>query len=215
MGYLNDEEKTKEAIDEEGWLHSGDIGRVDKDGFLYITGRIKGKLKKIYAVRFRVASLELIITSGGENIAPVPIENTIKSELPFLSNVFLVGDKKKYLTCLVTMQTEVDLHTGEPKDELTAHAKSLLEQMGSTSTTVSEILGTHDIVVNEAIRDGIQRANKHAISNAQRVSHQPSHLLQPHSTCVTLRFKSFLSCPTTSPSMEGNWVSVLTIIHDS
>ena len=42
MGYLNNEEKTKEAIDEEGWLHSGDIGKIDKDGFVFITGRIKG-----------------------------------------------------------------------------------------------------------------------------------------------------------------------------
>ena len=42
MGYLNNEAKTKEAIDDEGWLHSGDVGRIDKLGFLYITGRIKG-----------------------------------------------------------------------------------------------------------------------------------------------------------------------------
>lgn len=45
MGYLNDEVKTKETIDDEGWLHSGDIGKVDDDGFLYVTGRIKGLLE--------------------------------------------------------------------------------------------------------------------------------------------------------------------------
>lgn len=47
--------------------------------------------------------LELIITSGGENIAPVPIESRIKAEAPFLSNVFVIGDKRKYLSCLVTL----------------------------------------------------------------------------------------------------------------
>ncbi len=45
MGYLNNNDKTVETIDDDGWLHSGDIGRVDKDGFLYITGRIKGILR--------------------------------------------------------------------------------------------------------------------------------------------------------------------------
>jgi long-chain-fatty-acid--CoA ligase ACSBG len=48
MGYLNQEEKTKEALDEQGWLHSGDVGKKDKDGFLYITGRIKGRSQYLY-----------------------------------------------------------------------------------------------------------------------------------------------------------------------
>ena len=48
MGYLNNEEKTKEAIDDEGWLHSGDVGRIDEDGFLWLTGRIKGDPSPLY-----------------------------------------------------------------------------------------------------------------------------------------------------------------------
>jgi long-chain-fatty-acid--CoA ligase ACSBG len=63
MGYLGQEEKTAEVIDEQGYLHTGDIGKKDRDGFLVITGRLK----------------ELLITAGGENIAPVPIEVKCKS----------------------------------------------------------------------------------------------------------------------------------------
>ena len=109
MGYLNNEEKTKEAIDDEGWLHSGDIGRIDEDGFLYITGRIKGNMKLFMWVQLCLNCLiaifpELIITAGGENMAPVPIEDRIKKELPFLSNVMVIGDKKKFVSCLVTLK---------------------------------------------------------------------------------------------------------------
>ena len=84
MGYHKEEAKTKEVFDD-GWYLSGDLGQFDPDGLLWLTGRSK----------------ELIITAGGENIAPVLIENSIKFELPeLLSNVVVVGDKRKYLTCL-------------------------------------------------------------------------------------------------------------------
>ncbi|XP_022262874.1 long-chain-fatty-acid--CoA ligase ACSBG2 isoform X10 [Canis lupus familiaris] len=90
MGYLEMEDATMEAIDEEGWLHTGDLGRVDSHGFLYITGRIK----------------EILITAGGENVAPVPIENMVKEKIPIISNAILVGDKAKFLSILLTLKVQ-------------------------------------------------------------------------------------------------------------
>ncbi|KAF6716147.1 Long-chain-fatty-acid--CoA ligase ACSBG2 [Oryzias melastigma] len=95
MGYLNMPDKTEEALDKDGWLHSGDLGKFDKDNFLYITGRIK----------------ELIITAGGENIPPVPIEDAVKSELPIISNAMLIGDKLKFLSMLLTLKVTETLQT--------------------------------------------------------------------------------------------------------
>ena len=68
--------------------HLGDIGCLDEQGYLKITGRIK----------------ELIITSGGENVPPLIIEDAIKLELPCISNVMVVGDGKKFLSCLLTVK---------------------------------------------------------------------------------------------------------------
>ena len=72
MGYLKNEEATKEVIDSQGFFHSGDLGKIDENNFLYITGRIK----------------ELIITAGGENIAPVLIEDHFKSFWNCIINSF-------------------------------------------------------------------------------------------------------------------------------
>ena len=89
MGYLNNEEKTLEAIDDGGWLHSGDLVRPDDEGFYKVVGRIK----------------EIIIPSGGENVAPTNIEEEIKNNLPeAISNVMVCGDGKPFLTCLITLK---------------------------------------------------------------------------------------------------------------
>ncbi|KAL8177508.1 UNVERIFIED_CONTAM: Long-chain-fatty-acid--CoA ligase acsbg2 [Gekko kuhli] len=138
MGYLNMEDKTKEAIDTDGWLHSGDLGKHDPDGFLYITGRIK----------------ELIITAGGENIPPVPIEDAVKEAVPILSNAMLCN---------------VNAETGDPEDELTPETIEFCRKLGSKASKVSQIVTTKDPAVYAAIQKGITAVNDRAVSNAQKI----------------------------------------------
>ncbi len=83
MGYLNQPEKTAEAL-REGWLHTGDVGFIDNEGYLRITDRMK----------------DIIITAGGKNITPSEIENQLKFS-PYISDAVVVGDRRKFLTCLV------------------------------------------------------------------------------------------------------------------
>ncbi|MCL4137763.1 UNVERIFIED_CONTAM: hypothetical protein GTU68_027091 [Idotea baltica] len=151
MGYLEMEEKTHETIDNEGWLHSGDIGKLDQNGFLFITGRIK----------------ELIITAGGENIPPVLIEDTLKGELPCISNAMLIGDRRKFLSILLTMKTNVDSE-GEPFDTLAPAAVEWCRMSGSAASTIQDVLAPDEKVM-KAIQDGIDRTNKQATSNAQKI----------------------------------------------
>ena len=89
MGYLNQPEKTAETIDAKGWLHTGDVGTIDNEGFVKITDRMK----------------DIIITSGGKNITPSEIENQLKFS-PYISDAVVIGDKRPYLTCLVMIDHE-------------------------------------------------------------------------------------------------------------
>ncbi|MDU8925786.1 AMP-binding protein [Alisedimentitalea sp. MJ-SS2] len=88
-GYWGNPEKTDETITEDGWLRTGDVGYVDNKGFLTITGRLK----------------DVIITAGGKNITPAEIENRLKFS-PYISDAVIIGDKRKYLTCLVMIDQE-------------------------------------------------------------------------------------------------------------
>ncbi|KAF4793457.1 Long-chain-fatty-acid--CoA ligase ACSBG1 [Turdus rufiventris] len=146
MGYLNMEDRTKETFDEEGWLHSGDLGKLDKDGFLYVTGRIK----------------DLIITAGGENVPPIPIEDAVKKELPIVSNAMVIGDKKKFLSMFLTLKSVLDPDTSDPTDILTEQAKDFCQRSGSKATRVSEIVATRDPAIYRAIQEGIDRVNSTA-----------------------------------------------------
>ncbi|KAF1776214.1 AMP-dependent synthetase/ligase [Phytophthora cactorum] len=115
------EQQTKDMIDEAGWLHSGDCGKIDEDGFMSISGRIK----------------ELLITAGGENIPPVIVEDTIKEELPLLSNVMVIDDRRKLLSALFTLRVTED-NEGQPTDTLDEKALHVMKEIGSSATTVAE-----------------------------------------------------------------------------
>mmetsp|Transcript_17363 Transcript_17363/g.37684 ORF Transcript_17363/g.37684 Transcript_17363/m.37684 type:complete len:452 (+) Transcript_17363:1-1356(+) len=146
MGYMKDRTKTAETIDPEGWLHSGDVGRLDETGMLYITGRIK----------------ELIITAGGENIAPVPIEDQLKAHCPAISNAMMVGDKRKFNVVLITLRTALDQH-GASLDALDGAARTI----NPAVQTVSQ--AANDATWKTYIQNGIDATNKAAVSNAQRL----------------------------------------------
>lgn len=88
-GYHKQPEATRQAFEPDGWFHSGDIGHLDEDGFLYITDRKK----------------DLIVTAGGMNIAPQNIENLLKAD-PFISQALVYGDRRPYPVALVTVSAE-------------------------------------------------------------------------------------------------------------
>lgn len=161
MGYMYMKEKTVETIDDEGWLHSGDVGKFDEDrhpdipgesGFMFITGRIK----------------ELIITAGGENIPPVLIESEFKIAMPALSNCMVIGDKRKFLTIVLTLLVEVDADTGIPTKKLAGEALSTAIAIGSTATTTTEAMVCPKF--EAYFNKGMEVANSKTTSRAQRVS---------------------------------------------
>ncbi len=89
-GYWRDEAATAQALDDQGWLYTGDIGALDEAGFLRITGRKK----------------ELIVTSTGKNVAPAPLEDALRAH-PLISQCMVVGDNKPFIGCLITLDIEM------------------------------------------------------------------------------------------------------------
>ena len=88
-GYLNQPEKTAETIDPDGWLHTGDVGVMDADGYFRITDRMK----------------DIIVTAGGKNITPSELENDLKFS-PYITDAVVIGDKRPYLTAIIMIEQD-------------------------------------------------------------------------------------------------------------
>src|SRR5262249_60510631 len=88
-GYWRNEAATAEVLDPEGWLLSGDLGSLDDEGFLRVTGRKK----------------EIIVTAGGKNVAPAVLEDRLRAH-PLISQCIVVGDGQPYVACLITLDEE-------------------------------------------------------------------------------------------------------------
>ena len=110
-GYWRNDDATKAALDPDGWFHSGDIGEIDDEGFVRITGRMK----------------EIIVTAGGKNVAPAALEDPIRAH-PLVSQCMVVGDGKPFIAALITLDDEAlrtwaEQHRLDPaSDRLTQHA---------------------------------------------------------------------------------------------
>jgi long-chain acyl-CoA synthetase len=86
-GYYKDEQATHEVLDADGWLHTGDVGSIDEDGFISITDRKK----------------DILITAGGKNVSPQNLENALKAS-PLISQAMVVGDTRPYVSALITVE---------------------------------------------------------------------------------------------------------------
>jgi long-chain acyl-CoA synthetase len=98
LGYYKNPERTAQTVID-GWLHTGDVGRMDAEGFVTITDRMK----------------DIIITAGGKNVTPSEIENQLKFS-PYISDAVVIGDQRKYLSCLVMIDHETVAQFAQEKN---------------------------------------------------------------------------------------------------
>jgi long-chain acyl-CoA synthetase len=142
LGYWNNEQATREAIDEEGYFHTGDIGHQDDQGRLYITDRKK----------------ELIVTSGGKKVAPQPIENRLKED-KYISQAVLIGDQRNFITALIVPNFDSLVRwAGYKKIAFNSHAELLKDpqvyaKVGSRVERVNQKLSNYERIKKMVLLD--------------------------------------------------------------
>jgi long-chain acyl-CoA synthetase len=119
-GYYHDEQATSEALDAEGFVHTGDVGHIDEDGFLTITDRKK----------------DIIVTAGGKNVAPQNLENELKSHR-VVSQALILGDRKPYIAALITLDPESS--TSLSPDEAHAQVQQAVDSVNADRSRYEQI----------------------------------------------------------------------------
>lgn len=140
LGYYKDKEETDACL-KDGWLLSGDVGRFDGDGFLYITGRKK----------------EILVTSGGKNIAPIPIEEDLK-QIPAVAQAVMVGDNRNYCTALLTLDVGYLLKNKMGVDISQIKPTELVAELEKNGKNVDEFSKDKDIL--QEVQAGVDDVNK-------------------------------------------------------
>ena len=139
LGYYKDQTATDECL-KDGWLYSGDVGKFDEDGFLYVTGRKK----------------EILVTSGGKNIAPIPIEEDLK-QIPAVAQAVMVGDNRNYCTALLTLDVGYLLKKKMDVDITGISPLELVNALESKGKTVKEFAEDSGILAE--IQEGVDTVN--------------------------------------------------------
>jgi long-chain acyl-CoA synthetase len=120
-GYFGDEEATRAVLPGDGWLHTGDVGEIDEDGFLTVTDRKK----------------DIIVTAGGKNIAPQNIENLLKG-IPWVSQALVIGDRRPYLVALITLDEE-ELAKNDGAQDVPALVAQAVEDVNESLASFEQI----------------------------------------------------------------------------
>ncbi len=120
LGYLHNDEATADALGDDGWLKTGDVGHIDDDGFLFITDRKK----------------DIIITAGGENVTPSLIETALQTNA-LIATVVVIGDQRPYLTALVSIDPEAA--EGMSDDEIRAIVQGAVDDVNADSARVRQL----------------------------------------------------------------------------
>ena len=152
-GYYKNPEATAETMTEDGWLKSGDLGKIDSDGFVYVTGRLK----------------EIYVSSAGKNIAPLVIEETMKS-IPVVSQCMLIGDNRKYCSALFTLDVGAilrDVHGLDGATEVPKDPAEQLAKLAELGHDLSEYTAVGSDIYNQ-LEEAVMELNK-KFSNPEQI----------------------------------------------